>query len=207
MIEKKVPVCVVTGQPAHYRDPHTFAPYSTIAAFKTLQKVYHHEFIWNEALEAYTGQIGVGVEKDIEAEVEATEKEMKRIKAMNLAREKAERIKIKEEAALALLEGIQGEIEMGLLPALPDLLPALPELGSRRKSTNGNGNSHSNGNGNGNSASKVKGKRVVRVYDEMSESNSDTPSPKPKGRGGRKSVSRASKKDDSEFDPKKFGHD
>jgi hypothetical protein len=47
------PICPITGLPAKYRDPKTGVPYANIEAYKILQQVAQHKFVWSELLSAY----------------------------------------------------------------------------------------------------------------------------------------------------------
>ncbi|KAF9427852.1 hypothetical protein BGZ94_004005 [Podila epigama] len=50
---EKYPMCVVTGLPAKYKDPATGIPYANKEAYKILQKVGRHEYVWSDSLNAY----------------------------------------------------------------------------------------------------------------------------------------------------------
>ncbi|KAI5480977.1 YL1 nuclear family, transcription factor [Pseudohyphozyma bogoriensis] len=65
VLNRKVPMCPITGLPAKYRDPRSFTPYATIAAFHTINQVIDETFVYNETLGAYTGKAGLGMEKEI----------------------------------------------------------------------------------------------------------------------------------------------
>ena len=39
-------LCVITGLPARYRDPHTGLPYATTQAYAMLRRVLDGEFLW-----------------------------------------------------------------------------------------------------------------------------------------------------------------
>lgn len=49
------PLCVITNQPARYRDPKTGLPYYNAAAYRELQRVARGEYRWSEPLAAYVG--------------------------------------------------------------------------------------------------------------------------------------------------------
>lgn len=57
---------MITGQQALYRDPRTLTPYSSLAAYKTITKTIEQEFVWSDEIGAYTGQVGVGLQSEIE---------------------------------------------------------------------------------------------------------------------------------------------
>lgn len=66
MADRKIPICAITSLPASYREPRTLTPYATIPAFKTLTQVIDQAYVWNDTLGAYTGAVGVGVQKEID---------------------------------------------------------------------------------------------------------------------------------------------
>lgn len=68
LAERVKPTCVVTGLPARYREPRTFAPYATADAYDTLRLVADQQFVWNESIRAYTGQVGIGLQHEIESD-------------------------------------------------------------------------------------------------------------------------------------------
>ncbi|CAG8446871.1 2222_t:CDS:2 [Ambispora leptoticha] len=46
-------ICPFTGLTAKYKDPETGIPYATVDAYKKLQRILSHEFIWSPILNAY----------------------------------------------------------------------------------------------------------------------------------------------------------
>ncbi|KAG5928744.1 hypothetical protein E4U53_002591 [Claviceps sorghi] len=49
------PVCVITNNPARYRDPKTGLPFYNMHAYKELQRLYHGEYNWSRLLGAWVG--------------------------------------------------------------------------------------------------------------------------------------------------------
>lgn len=49
------PLCVITNQPARYRDPKTGLPYHNAYAFKKIQKLAKGEFKWSKVLGTWVG--------------------------------------------------------------------------------------------------------------------------------------------------------
>ncbi|KZO99656.1 hypothetical protein CALVIDRAFT_534080 [Calocera viscosa TUFC12733] len=52
-IYRRPPICLMTGLPAPYRDPQTGIPYANAKAYRTLQRLTHHEFVWSEGRGVY----------------------------------------------------------------------------------------------------------------------------------------------------------
>ncbi|KAI1814834.1 YL1-domain-containing protein [Poronia punctata] len=50
-----VPRCVITNQPARYRDPKTGLPYHNAAAYKEIQKLYSGKYRWSSLVGAWVG--------------------------------------------------------------------------------------------------------------------------------------------------------
>ncbi|KAH7360126.1 YL1 nuclear protein-domain-containing protein [Rhexocercosporidium sp. MPI-PUGE-AT-0058] len=48
-------ICVITGHPARYRDPHTGLPYYNSHAYKEIQKLMKNEYKWSRLVGAYVG--------------------------------------------------------------------------------------------------------------------------------------------------------
>ncbi|KAH9224165.1 YL1 nuclear protein-domain-containing protein [Leptodontidium sp. 2 PMI_412] len=48
-------ICVITGHPARYRDPHTCLPYYNSHAYKEIQKLKKNEYKWSRLVGAYVG--------------------------------------------------------------------------------------------------------------------------------------------------------
>jgi len=48
-------ICVITGHPARYRDPHTGLPYYNSYAYKEIQKLKKSEYKWSRLVGAYVG--------------------------------------------------------------------------------------------------------------------------------------------------------
>ncbi|KAL2074032.1 hypothetical protein VTL71DRAFT_7810 [Oculimacula yallundae] len=48
-------LCVITGHPARYRDPHTGLPYHNSYAYKEIQKLKRSEYKWSRLVGAYVG--------------------------------------------------------------------------------------------------------------------------------------------------------
>ncbi|CAG8605548.1 872_t:CDS:2 [Ambispora gerdemannii] len=46
-------ICPFTGLTAKYKDPETGIPYATVDAYKKLQRILSHEFVWSPILNAY----------------------------------------------------------------------------------------------------------------------------------------------------------
>ncbi|CZT12221.1 related to VPS72 Component of the Swr1p complex that incorporates Htz1p into chromatin [Rhynchosporium agropyri] len=51
-------ICVITGHPARYRDPHTGLPYHNSYAYKEIQKLKRSEYKWSKLVGAYFGPGG-----------------------------------------------------------------------------------------------------------------------------------------------------
>ncbi|KAM0256182.1 hypothetical protein ACHAQJ_005161 [Trichoderma viride] len=50
-----LPICVITGLPARYRDPKTGLPYHNVAAYRELQRLGRGELSWSGILNAWVG--------------------------------------------------------------------------------------------------------------------------------------------------------
>lgn len=53
------PICVVTSQPARYRDPRTGLPYAHLDAYRAISKVVKGTCVWSGLLGAWAGAHGV----------------------------------------------------------------------------------------------------------------------------------------------------
>ncbi|KAI9478688.1 MAG: YL1 nuclear protein-domain-containing protein [Benjaminiella poitrasii] len=53
----KPTLCLVTGNPAKYRDPRTNVPYATLEAYNTIQACLHHKTKWSSAHGLYLGDL------------------------------------------------------------------------------------------------------------------------------------------------------
>ncbi|KAG6020204.1 hypothetical protein E4U40_006324 [Claviceps sp. LM458 group G5] len=49
------PVCVITNNPARYRDPKTGLPFYNMYAYKELQRLYHGDYNWSRLIGAWVG--------------------------------------------------------------------------------------------------------------------------------------------------------
>ena len=54
-IETHKPLCVITHQPAKFRDPTTGMPYASLHAYREIQKILQGEIQWSCLLGAYVG--------------------------------------------------------------------------------------------------------------------------------------------------------
>ncbi|KZT58561.1 YL1-domain-containing protein [Calocera cornea HHB12733] len=52
-IYRRPPMCPMTGLPAPYRDPQTGIPYANAKAYRTLQRLTDHQFVWSEGRGVY----------------------------------------------------------------------------------------------------------------------------------------------------------
>lgn len=50
------PLCVITNQPAKYRDPKTGLPYYNSYAYREIQRVYRGDYKWSRLLGAWVGK-------------------------------------------------------------------------------------------------------------------------------------------------------
>ncbi|KAG0234947.1 hypothetical protein BGW42_006046 [Actinomortierella wolfii] len=55
---EKNPICPITGLPAKYRDPTSGIPYANKEAYKVLQNVMRHGYVWSNGLNAYCHDVG-----------------------------------------------------------------------------------------------------------------------------------------------------
>ncbi|KAK4698919.1 vacuolar protein sorting-associated protein 72, partial [Phenoliferia sp. Uapishka_3] len=74
VLNRKVPICPLTGLPAPYRDPRTMTPYSSLAAYKTLTAVIEQSYPWDQTLGVFTGKSGWGLQKELEDRLPAHRK-------------------------------------------------------------------------------------------------------------------------------------
>ncbi|GAB0137700.1 hypothetical protein EsDP_00005956 [Epichloe bromicola] len=49
------PICVITNNPARYRDPKTGLPFYNVYAYRELQRLYHGDYKWSRLLGAWVG--------------------------------------------------------------------------------------------------------------------------------------------------------
>ena len=47
--------CLITGQPAKYRDPRTNVPFANVGAYEVLAKLMGRGYVWCSALGCYVG--------------------------------------------------------------------------------------------------------------------------------------------------------
>ncbi|KAF9438918.1 Vacuolar protein sorting-associated protein 72 [Entomortierella beljakovae] len=64
---EKKPMCVITGLPAKYKDPKTGVPYANKEAYKILQNVVHHGYVWSNGLNAYCHDVAQPLPKGVPA--------------------------------------------------------------------------------------------------------------------------------------------
>ncbi|KAF9164665.1 Vacuolar protein sorting-associated protein 72 [Actinomortierella ambigua] len=55
---EKHSLCPITGLPAKYRDPTSGIPYANKEAYKVLQNVMRHGYVWSNGLNAYCHDVG-----------------------------------------------------------------------------------------------------------------------------------------------------
>lgn len=53
------PLCVITHQPAKFRDPTTGMPYASLQAYREVQNILQGEIQWSCLLGAYVGRPNV----------------------------------------------------------------------------------------------------------------------------------------------------
>ncbi|KAF9923231.1 hypothetical protein BGZ65_009017, partial [Modicella reniformis] len=64
---EKKPTCPITGLPAKYKDPKTGVPYANKEAYKMLQNVVRHGYVWSNALNAYCHDVSQPLPKGVPA--------------------------------------------------------------------------------------------------------------------------------------------
>ncbi|KAF9899365.1 hypothetical protein BX616_003079 [Lobosporangium transversale] len=64
---ERKPICQITGLPAKYRDPKTGIPYANKEAYKILQNVIHHGYVWSNGLNAYCHDVAQPLPKGVPA--------------------------------------------------------------------------------------------------------------------------------------------
>ena len=60
-------LCPISGLPALYRDPTSFTPYATIAAYRTIKSVVDGTYVYSGTLGAFVGQEDRGLVGQVEA--------------------------------------------------------------------------------------------------------------------------------------------
>jgi vacuolar protein sorting-associated protein 72 len=58
-------LCPITMHPAKYKDPKTGIPYANVFAYKVLQELKDHKFIWSSMLGCYVGRGGAPVARGV----------------------------------------------------------------------------------------------------------------------------------------------
>ncbi|KAF9374173.1 hypothetical protein BGX21_004223, partial [Mortierella sp. AD011] len=61
------PMCAITGLPARYKDPRTGIPYANKEAYKILQNVVRHGYVWSNGLNAYCHDVAQPLPKGVPA--------------------------------------------------------------------------------------------------------------------------------------------
>ncbi|KAF9113758.1 hypothetical protein BGX27_000863 [Mortierella sp. AM989] len=61
------PMCAITGLPAKYKDPRTGIPYANKEAYKILQNVIRHGYVWSNGLNAYCHDVAQPLPKGVPA--------------------------------------------------------------------------------------------------------------------------------------------
>lgn len=46
-LEVEKAICPITGEPAKYKDPKSGVPYANLEAYKRLQQILKHEYLWS----------------------------------------------------------------------------------------------------------------------------------------------------------------
>ncbi|KAK2765663.1 hypothetical protein FQN54_008519 [Arachnomyces sp. PD_36] len=52
--------CVITSQPARYRDPETGLPYANAYAYREIRRLLGNQFVWSRGLGCFVGPVGLG---------------------------------------------------------------------------------------------------------------------------------------------------
>lgn len=132
------PLCVITNQPARYRDPKTGLPYHNTYAFKEIQKLTKGNFKWSKLLGTWVGNgsdAAQGVpdrfarpetEEERKERLERKEQDMKVTEEQRKAADAAEAAKTSglktEEPAFAPMPDVD-DTKLNTAP-LPALTPA-----------------------------------------------------------------------------------
>jgi vacuolar protein sorting-associated protein 72 len=53
------PHCVISNQPAKFRDPATGIPFASLHAYREIQRLLRGEIRWSYMLDAYVGEVGM----------------------------------------------------------------------------------------------------------------------------------------------------
>jgi hypothetical protein len=61
------PICPITGLPAKYKDPKSGIPYANKEAYKILQNVIRHGYVWSNGLNAYCHDVAQPLPKGVPA--------------------------------------------------------------------------------------------------------------------------------------------
>ena len=46
-LEVEKAICPITGEPAKYKDPKSGVPYANLEAYKRLQEILRHDYLWS----------------------------------------------------------------------------------------------------------------------------------------------------------------
>ncbi|KAG0233090.1 hypothetical protein BGX31_004948 [Mortierella sp. GBA43] len=63
----KKPICPITGLPAKYKDPKSGIPYANKEAYKILQNVVRHGYVWSSVLNAYCHDVSQPLPRGVPA--------------------------------------------------------------------------------------------------------------------------------------------
>ncbi|KAG0328656.1 hypothetical protein BGZ99_004926 [Dissophora globulifera] len=64
---ERKPMCPITGLPAKYKDPRSGIPYANKEAYKILQNVIRHGYVWSNGLNAYCHDVAQPLPKSVPA--------------------------------------------------------------------------------------------------------------------------------------------
>ncbi|KAG0196297.1 Vacuolar protein sorting-associated protein 72 [Mortierella sp. GBA30] len=64
---ERKPICPITGLPAKYKDPKSGIPYANKEAYKILQNVVRHGYVWSNGLNAYCHDVAQSLPKGVPA--------------------------------------------------------------------------------------------------------------------------------------------
>ncbi|KAG0252923.1 hypothetical protein BG011_006669 [Mortierella polycephala] len=64
---ERKPMCPITGLPAKYKDPRSGVPYANKEAYKVLQNVIRHGYVWSNGLNAYCHDVAQPLPKGVPA--------------------------------------------------------------------------------------------------------------------------------------------
>ncbi|KAF9181334.1 Vacuolar protein sorting-associated protein 72 [Haplosporangium sp. Z 767] len=64
---ERKPMCPITGLPAKYKDPRSGIPYANKEAYKVLQNVIRHGYVWSNGLNAYCHDVAQPLPKGVPA--------------------------------------------------------------------------------------------------------------------------------------------